>query len=104
MSAGEDIVAFSFPADDAPWTKERAARLADHFDTAIAGAVARGFRLGFEHAVAGGEEAAGELGGRGLLPLVMYFGNEADRREMIDAVAMCKPGMVETRIPERRKA
>ena len=79
------------------------ARLADAVDFTIAAAVARGFRLGFEHAVAGGAEAAGELRGRDLLPLVMYFGNETDRREMIDAVQTAKPGMVETIIPERKR-
>lgn len=103
MTKGQTFVAEAFPADGKPWSTARAARLADAVDFTIATAVARGFRLGFEHAVAGGEEAAGELGGRGLLPLVMYFSTEADRREMIDAVELAKPGMTETRIPERRK-
>jgi hypothetical protein len=35
-----------------------AQRAADAVDVAIAAAVQRGFRLGFEHAVAGGEECS----------------------------------------------
>lgn len=61
------------------------------------------FRLGFEHALAGGDEAAKKCGiPRQSLPLVMYFETEEDRREMIDAVVITKPGMVETKIPELR--
>ncbi len=64
------------------------------------------FRAGFEHAVAGGEDAASrqfeKLGT--TCPLVLYFANETDRREMIDAIQMAHPNMVECRIPERRKS
>jgi hypothetical protein len=67
-------------------------------------ATERGFRIGFEHAVAGGDEASKKHGiAPHLMPLVMYFGNEEDRREMIDAVHEAKPGMVTIKIPERRK-
>lgn len=67
-------------------------------------ATERGFRIGFEHAVAGGDEAAKKHGvAPHLLPLVMYFASEEDRREMIDAVQLAKPGMVEMKIPERRE-
>lgn len=67
-------------------------------------AVERGFKIGFEHAVAGGDEASKQHGiPRYLLPLVMYFGSEEDRREMIDAVELAKPGMTKSKIPERRK-
>jgi hypothetical protein len=67
-------------------------------------ATERGFRIGFEHAVAGGEEASKKHGiPRHLLPLVIYFGSEEDRREMINAVLEAKPGMVTVKIPERRK-
>ena len=56
------------------------------------------------HAVAGGEEASKRHGiPRHLLPLIMYFGSEEDRREMIDAVELAKPGMTKIKIPERRK-
>lgn len=33
------------------------------------------------------------------VPLCLYFGNEADRREFIDAVQMAKPGMISKRWP-----
>lgn len=60
------------------------------------------FQLGFEHAVAGGKEAGGIIP-KGRLPLVMYFGSEEDRREMIDAVQLAKPGMARFKIPERAR-
>lgn len=62
----------------------------------------RGFRIGFEHAVAGGEEAGKALQ-TGKLPLVMYFGSEESRREMIDAVQAIHPHWAVVKIPERRK-
>jgi len=72
-------------------------------DTAIAAALQKGFKLGFDHAVDGGEEAARqvpELADK--LPLVLYFATEADRREMVDAVHAFKPGMVEAHWPEKK--
>lgn len=68
----------------------------------VEAAVLDAFRAGFEHAVAGGEELCRGMFPPHSLPLVMYFGSEEDRREMIDAVAIAKPGMVEMKIPERR--
>lgn len=63
-----------------------------------------GFRIGFEHAVAGGHDAAAQIPAlKGHEPLVLYFGNEEDRREMIDAIQLAKPGMAEVKIPERRR-
>jgi len=76
--------------------------LATAIDTAIAAAVQRGFKLGFEHAVEGGHEAARqvpELAGKE--PLVLYFDNEADRREMVDAIHAAKPGLVEAHWPSK---
>ncbi len=94
--------------------KTRGQKLADKYgcgtivaaevDQAIKAAREDGFRIGFEHAVAGGDEASKRHGiAHHLLPLVMYFGSEEDRREMIDAVQEAKPGMVTIKIPERRK-
>jgi hypothetical protein len=72
-------------------------------DQAIRAAREEGFKIGVEHAVAGGDEASKRHGiPRHLLPLVMYFGNEEDRREMIDAVQEAKPGMIKIKIPERK--
>lgn len=71
-------------------------------DTAIAAALQKGFRLGFEHAVEGGKEAARqvpELAGKE--PLVLYFDNEADRREMVDAIHAAKPGMIAAHWPSK---
>lgn len=76
----------------------------DELVAAIDREIAAAFRAGFEHAVAGGDEAAKKHGiDPATLPLVMYFANEADRREMIDAVAFAKPGMVEIKIPEPKR-
>lgn len=97
---GEQLVADSFPADGKPWSKSRALLAASAIEVAIAAGVQRGFRLGFEHAVAGGEEAKGIFKSRGMFPLVMYFADEAGRNEMIDAVHLAKPGMAEVKIPE----
>ena len=33
------------------------------------------------------------------VPLCLYFGSDADRREFIDAVQMAKPGMISKRWP-----
>jgi hypothetical protein len=83
---------------------EHPPHLAEAIDRAIKAAREDGFRIGFEHAVAGGDEASKRHGiAPHLMPLVMYFGNEGDRREMIDAVHMAKPGMVTVKIPERRR-
>jgi hypothetical protein len=70
-------------------------------DTAIAAATERGFKLGFDHAVEGGHEAARQLPAlKDKLPIVLYFANDADRREMIDAIHLAKPGLVEARWPD----
>lgn len=61
------------------------------------------FEAGFEHAVAGGQDAATKMPQlKGCLPLVMFFKNAADRQEMIAAVHTEKPDMIAVRIPERR--
>ncbi len=66
--------------------------------------VEAGFKLGFEHAVEGGEEFAKRVPAlAGKAPLVLYFDNEEDRRGMMDAIAIAKPGMVEAKVPERRR-
>jgi hypothetical protein len=78
--------------------------VAAEIDRALKAAREDGFRTGFEHAVAGGDEASKRHGiAPHLMPLVMYFGSEEDRREMIDAVHLAKPGMVTVKIPEHRK-
>lgn len=80
------------------------ADLALAIDDALKAAMQRGFKTGFEHAVAGGEEASKRsIVPKALLPLVMYFAKEEDRREMIDAVQLAKPGMCEFKVPERGK-
>lgn len=33
------------------------------------------------------------------MPLVMYFANDEDRQEMIDAVRAAKPGMISRKLP-----
>lgn len=67
-------------------------------------AIEDAFRLGFEHAVAGGEEANGFFARlETAAPLVLYFKNEVDRREMIDALQAGRPDMIELKIPERRR-
>lgn len=97
MTAGEKVVRDNFP----PWGKAKKAACALAIDTAIAAAHQAGFRSGFEHAVAGGEEANGFFKERGMLPLVLYFKKEADRNETIDAIHIAKPGLVEAKVPER---
>lgn len=83
---------------------EYSPHLASAIDQALLAARQDGFNIGFEHAVAGGDEASKRHGiPRHLLPLVMYFRSEEDRREMIDAVHLAKPGMTTVKIPERRK-
>ncbi len=77
-------------------------RTAERLVELVRDAQIEGFKAGFEHAVAGGEEAMGIIP-KGNLPLVMYFVTVEDRREMIDAVQLAKPGMATMKIPERRR-
>lgn len=70
--------------------------LAAEIDAAIADA----FKVGFEHAVHGGKEAARKLPQlRNALPLVVYFVNDKDRKEFAEAMHEAKPDMVECKIP-----
>ncbi len=62
------------------------------------------FNAGFEHAVAGGEEASKRCGIRPeTLPLVLYFDDEADRSGFIKLVRDALPGLKTILIPERSK-
>jgi hypothetical protein len=71
--------------------------IADLIDAAIADA----FKSGFEHAVAGGKEAARKCPQLGnAMPLVLYFVNAKDRQEFADMIHEAKPHMIETKIPE----
>jgi len=92
-SIGEQII------DRACLATVDAQPLAAEIDAAIADA----FKVGFEHAVHGGKEAARKLPQiKNALPLVIYFVNDADRKEFSDAMHEAKPGLVECRIPEGR--
>jgi len=83
---------------------EHPPHLATAIDQAIKAAREDGFRIGFEHAVAAGDEASKRHGiPREKLPLVMYFNTEEDRQEMIDAIREAHPGMVTVKIPERKR-
>lgn len=100
---GERLVIENFSPDGRPWSTPKAIAAAFLIDKAVAEAEQRGFRAGFEHAVAGGEEAGGLMGDAGKDPLVLYFESEVGRREMVAALIAAPPGMVECRIPERKK-
>lgn len=73
--------------------------LADSIDRAIAAA----FKTGFEHAVAGGEEAGRKIPQlKDSMPLVLYCRNEADRQEIISGFAEALGAdRAEIKIPEK---
>lgn len=75
MTPGGKFVADNCPADDQPWSRPRAADLADAIDDALRAAG----RRGFEQAVAGGKELRGAVSRIGH-PVVLYF----DTKEMAD--------------------
>lgn len=69
---------------------------------AIDGAIVEAFKVGFRHAVEGGHEAPKRLPQlKGSTPLVLYFANDADRQEMVDAVAGL-PRIIETDWPGKK--
>jgi len=92
----DEIAKDFFTAAPSHRTAERLAKI-------VRDAQVEGFKAGFEHAVAGGEDCATPMMPRASLPLVLYFGSEADRRWMIDAVQFTKPGMCKVKIPERSR-
>lgn len=66
----------------ARWAQEDALRVA------IIKLLHRSFRAGFEHAIAGGEDAASQLPSIGrYLPVVLYFENEEGRSELVRAIS-----------------
>lgn len=78
-------------------------KTAEFIRSAVEVAIEDGFAVGFEHAVAGGEEAAKIIPSLvGKMPLVLYFDNEADRKDMVDGLALAA-GLTAARIPKRRQ-
>ncbi len=78
--------------------KAKAVAMSDEIDVAIAEAL----KTGFEHAVSGGKEASRKLPQlKAAMPLVLYFGNEQDRKEFADMIHEVKPHMIEVKVPER---
>lgn len=71
-------------------------------EAAIDLAVADAFQTGFEHAVAGGQEASRKFPQLAdSMPLVLYFQTEQDRQEFISLVGDAVPGLTAHRVPER---
>ena len=76
----------------------------DKIAALIDGHILEAFKTGFEHATAGGEEAGRRMPQlKGAMPLVLYVGDEATRRELIDLFKATHPNASEARIPERVK-
>jgi hypothetical protein len=75
----------------------KADRIASEIDAAIADA----FKVGFEHACAGGQEAGRKMPQlKNAMPLVLYVADDQTRRELIELFKETHPHSIEARIPE----